>query len=111
MADIAAGDVTYAEVAGSAHAVSGARSTGRQRLVNLTFGDGSLTTGSSGIPLVKASLGCPTFVKRLRVLGNTKDENTWQWNGSETSPALIPVGTSADSTPDAETVLVEVEGY
>lgn len=111
MADIAAGDVTYAEVSGSAHAVSGARSTGRQRLINATFGTGALTIAVTGVPLVKASLGCPTAVKRLRVLGNTHDENVWQWNGSETAPTLLPMGTSADTTPDAETVLIEVEGF
>ena len=110
MADIAAGDVAYSEVAGSAKRYIG-RVGGTCRLVNLTFGDGSLTTGASGIPLVKASLGCPTVVTRLRVLGNTANENSWGWNGSGTAPALVPQGTSADTTPDAETVIVEVEGY
>lgn len=111
MADIAAGDVAYAEVSGSAAAMAGAGSTGRQRLFNLTFGDGALTTPAAGIPLVRASLACPTVVERLRVLGNTANENSWGWNGSQTSPTLVPQGTSADTTPDAETVLVEVEGY
>lgn len=111
MADIAAGDVTYAEVAGSARSICGAGSTGRQRVYNLTFGNGTDTIAAAGIPLVKASLGCPTVVERLRVLGNTANENSWGWNGSQTSPTLVPQGTSADTTPDAETVIVEVEGY
>lgn len=110
MPDIVAADVTYAQVAASDKRYTG-RNGGTCRLVNLTFGDGSLTTGASGIPLVPASLGCPTVVTRLRVLGNTANENSWGWNGSGTAPALLPQGTSADTTPDAETVIVEVEGY
>lgn len=110
MADLVAADVSYAEVAGSAKRYTG-RSGGTCRLYNLTFGDGALTTPAGGVPLVKESLGCPTVVTRLRVLGNTANENSWGWNGSDTAPTLVPLGTAADSTPDAETVLVEAEGY
>ncbi len=129
MAAITSADVTYTEKAGSAKTVAGARSTGRQRVFTLAFGDGAKTYPTGGVPLLKASLGCPTFVKRLRVLAATPASGSnnpeFEWDGSETAPKLVAyvVDTTAASVntqlkecantvaPAAQSIQVEVEGY
>jgi hypothetical protein len=110
MADFVAGDVTYVEFPNKARAIEGPRSSGRQKVFTVTFGDGAKTIGTSGIPLVKEKLGCSTVVKRLRVLddGNAvAADGVYWWNANETSPALF----GETSAPAAVTLTLEVEGY
>lgn len=65
MADIAAADVTYAEVAGSAKHDAAMR---RSAVFTVTFGDGALTYPTGGIPLTKGKLGCPVNIDELIVM-------------------------------------------
>lgn len=61
MADIAASDVTYTQNSAAQIVVQGRRNN----VMTISFGNGSLTYPSGGIPLTKASLGCPTVVERF----------------------------------------------
>ncbi len=109
MADLVAGDVTYSQQPNLERMAPGARSTGKQLLTKVTFGDGAKTVGTAGIPLVVVKLGVPTVVKRLRVIADSAlDAVKYIWNGNETSPALMGETTTA---PAATTLTLEVEGY
>lgn len=66
MTALAASDVTYAVVEQSK------TEDGFKKLVmTLSFGDGSLTYPTGGVPLAIASLGCPNHVRSLTVLEDT----------------------------------------
>ena len=109
MADLVAGDVTYAQQPNLSRRVEGPRATGMQLLTKITFGDSAKTVPATGIPLVVKSLGVPQFVKRLRVIGDTANVGrAYEWNGSETSPALFA---DAVTAPAPTTLILEVEGY
>lgn len=60
MADIAAGDVTYAVVS---RAIDD--SGNKRNVLTVAFGNGTLTYPSGGIPLTKASFGCPNVIKSV----------------------------------------------
>lgn len=62
MADIASGDVTYT--------VKNLRRLGNSKVhnrVQIVFGNGSLTVGSGGVPLLGAKLGCPNTIESIVV--------------------------------------------
>lgn len=63
MADIASSDVTYTHQNKVIHEGSG----NREFLVKVQFGNSTLTYPSGGIPLLKASLGCPNVIKKLSI--------------------------------------------
>jgi hypothetical protein len=63
MADIASSDVTYTEQDKSIHEGSGYR----EFLFKVQYGNSTLTYPAGGIPLLKASLGCPNVIKKLMV--------------------------------------------
>jgi hypothetical protein len=63
MADIAAGDVTYAVL--KQRKLSDSRTF---NLVRLSFGDGSLTYPAGGIPITKGKLGCPATVESMCIV-------------------------------------------
>jgi hypothetical protein len=62
MADIAAGDVTYTMLTKHIN-----DACFRNFTFTVAFGDGALTYPSGGIPLTKASLGCPNVIKSLKI--------------------------------------------
>ena len=66
MSALAASDVTYALQEGTQFA-SPADPMYRA-VFKLTFGDGSLTYPSGGIPLTKAKLGCPAKIVSLQII-------------------------------------------
>lgn len=66
MADIAASDVTYTEIAGSVKASPS--DPRRSAVFTLAFGNGTLTYPSGGVPVTKAKLGCPTNVDEFIVM-------------------------------------------
>lgn len=66
MAQIAAGDVTYAVIEGTAQACPS--DPRMERSFTITFGDGSLTYTNGGIPLTKAKLGCPATIQQLHIM-------------------------------------------
>ena len=63
MSALVAGSVTYSLQ--KARKLSDSRNL---NLVKLTFGDGSLTYPTGGIPLTIAKLGCPTTVESLMIV-------------------------------------------
>lgn len=60
MADIAASDVTYVMVSRSID-----DSGNKRNVVTTAFGNGTLTYPTGGIPLTKASFGCPNVIKSV----------------------------------------------
>jgi len=110
MADLAAGDVTYTQQPNlESKGNTGARSTGKQLLTKVTFGDGAKTVAATGVPLVPNKLGVASTVKRIRVIAETVNEaRKWVWNGSELSPALL---SDAVTAPASTVLTLEVEGY
>lgn len=68
MPQIAAADVTYSEIVGLAQASPSAPIT--ERGIVVSFGNGTLTYTSGGIPLTKAKLGCPASVQSMVMMDN-----------------------------------------
>ena len=66
MAQLAASDVTYTLVEGSR--ISNPANPMTSALFNITFGDGTATYTSGGIPLTKAKLGCPENLSEFYIL-------------------------------------------
>jgi hypothetical protein len=90
MADIAAGDVTYTERAGTKLRVAGTRVLTRNT-VRAQFGDGALTYPTGGVPLTLGKLGLTTEVQGVEVHINAASagQPLWVWNGSRTAPKLV----------------------
>ena len=66
MSDLAASDVAYTEVAGSAKASPA--DPRRSGIFTLVFGDGALTYPAGGIPLTGGKLGCPSNIDELYIV-------------------------------------------
>lgn len=122
MAQIAAGNVSYTYVEGTAKADPGSPTT--QRVMVVQFGDGSLTYTNGGIPLDKGKLGCPTNLQSLIMLDSGSSVGyVPKWNmtantvrlyndanvTAAAASAMLEVLTSAVVT--STTLRVLVEGY
>lgn len=122
MPQIAASDVTYAAVEGSAQACPS--DPRMERVFTITFGDGSLTYTDGGIPLTKGKLGCPTHISSLHMMDAAHASGLVpKWNQTAntirlyqdarttaaTAAALVEVLTSAAVA--AMTLRVYVKGY
>lgn len=71
MADVAAGDLTYTEKVGRSEL------TGSSKLKyvwSVTFGDGTDTYPSGGIPLTKAKLGLPNVIESVNIIEAEADD-------------------------------------
>ena len=93
MADLAAGDVTD-----TLNSTGWAPQLGKVVNVKLTFGNGSLTYPSGGVPLTKAKMGCPNALQAF-VMNETSAAVTtlWKYDASaETLRAYTASGTSAE---------------
>ena len=78
MADIAAGDVTYV-VTKQRKEESGNKINN----VTITFGDSALTYPANGIPLTKASMGCPNAIVSGILLGaNSADGLVYKYDAA-----------------------------
>ncbi len=66
MAQLAASDVTYTAVSQSANPGDPIS----ERVVTISFGDGTATYTNGGIPLTKAKLGCPETIQSLAFIGS-----------------------------------------
>src|SRR3990167_10676915 len=66
MADLAASNVTYTIQEGTRTGCPSDPTFGA--VFKLAFGDGALTYPSGGIPLTKAKLGCPEFIRSLEII-------------------------------------------
>lgn len=123
MSAIGATDVTYAIQEGTAAKTS---TSHFEATFSLSFGDGALTYPSGGIPLTKAKLGCPAFIKDLVFIdGGSANGYVYKYDranekirmyqvpaldgNSASAQALAELGTS--ETPAAATLYVKVSGF
>lgn len=119
MADIAAADVVYT-ISSTKKSETGEKSN----LVSVAFGNGVLTYPSGGIPLTKASLGCPNNI-RLANLINADSSNGFVYkydlannkvriyqgdNDNAADAALIEL-VATTATPAAATLVIEAIGW
>lgn len=119
MADIAAGDVTYA-------LVKQRKEDSSMKVINLTvaFGNGTLTYPSGGIPLTAASMGCPNQIVSC-LLNSPASSNGFMYkydltnnkirifqgdNDNAADAPLIEL-VAATATPAAATLAIEVVGW
>ena len=65
MADIAAGDLTYSKREGQDELTGSSK---LRAVYSITFGDGTDTYPSGGIPLTKGSLGLPNVIESLTII-------------------------------------------
>lgn len=104
MPQIAAADVTYAAIEGSAHASPSDPQMSRS--YTITFGDGSLLYTSGGIPLTKAKLGCPAVINQLHIMDMAHTAGmVAKWNQTANTIRLYQ---DANVTAGAAAALVEV---
>lgn len=119
MAAITASDVTY-----TFNRSEDAGGEGYKHFMTIAYGDGSLTYAAAGVPLTKASMGCPNAIVNFQIVESNlavdgyvidydKSANTlllYQTDlSASTDAGLIPVTTS--DTPAATSVEVVVTGY
>lgn len=81
MADIAASNVTYTEKPATAMMLG----VGRQRRIfTIAFGDGALTYGAGGIPLLASKLGMAAGLVEEVVILDASDDGSptgfWTWD-------------------------------
>lgn len=119
MADIASGDVTYTLLKQTRD-----NSSRSENLVQVAFGNGTLTYPSGGVPLVKGSLGLPTNVDEL-ILVDAANANGFVYkvdltnlklriyqgdNDNVADAALIEL-VAATATPAAATLKLKAIGW
>lgn len=78
MADLAAGNVTYALLTQRTKGDSR-----KQNRVQLSFGDGALTVPAGGIPLSKGKMGCPTTIESLQIVDQGTSGYVFNYDQSE----------------------------
>lgn len=121
MADVAAGDLTYTKQEGRDELTSSSKYRG---VFSIAFGDGTDTYPSGGIPLTKASLGCPTVVEDLDIIEDAAgngyiykfDESAltirmYQANFANTDSQPLTEFVAGTTAVPATTLLVEVIGW
>lgn len=94
MADLAGTDITYTQLSAEE-----GNKNGRVRVFTLAFGDGALTYPAGGVPVTKASLGCPNNIDSLIVFD--KGTSGYEWSYDRTNLKLValqaPVQTHSHS--------------
>ena len=117
MADIAAGNVSYAQVGRG----DKTDSSKRRNIIDITFGNGALTYPAGGIPLVKEKLGMAVTVESLLLVdpasangyvykydsANVKVRIYKEADGADALDELV----AATDAPAATTLRVQVVGY
>lgn len=93
MADIAASDVTY--VISNQKIGPNSRS---KNLVKATFGDGTLTYPTGGIPLTKAKMGLPTVIEHFSFDDAANDDGYMYKYDRDAEKIRIYVTGDADAT-------------
>lgn len=77
MADLVAADVTYTMLNRSI-----LNDGFKSNRVRLAFGDGVDTVPAAGIPLTKGNMGCPGFIRSLKVVDQGTSGYTFQYDQS-----------------------------
>lgn len=104
MPQISTSNVTYAYVEGSARANPSNPVT--ERLMTISFGNGTLTYTNGGIPLQKAKLGCPESLQSLIMLDSGSGVGyVCKWNQTANTIRLYQ---DANVTAAAAAALTEV---
>lgn len=88
MGNIAGTDITYTQLSSE----EGGKN-GRVRIFTLAFGDSALTYGAGGVPVTKASLGCPNFIDSLIVFD--KGTSAYEWSYDKTNLKLVAMQSPA----------------
>jgi hypothetical protein len=78
MAQLAAANVTYSLVDGSR--IANPCDPRFSAVFNVSFGDGTATYTSGGLPLTKAKLGCPAIIQELYIMSPGVNGITFAWN-------------------------------
>ena len=121
MADIAAADVTYTLQGHTAEVDANSRYTA---VFAVAFGNASLTYPSGGVPLTKASMGCPNQLEELNIIGpassngyaykvdyaNAKVRIYQGDNDGTADGPMVEVG-SGSHAPAATTLYIKVKGW
>lgn len=120
MADIAANNVTYTLQAGTEKRIQGKY----EAQFSIAFGNGSLTYPTGGVPLAKASLGCPNSLEELVLLDPANANGfVYKWdktnnklriyqgdNDGASDGALVELA-GGSATPAAATLIAKVRGW
>jgi len=110
MADLVAADVTY--VVNSREFVPG---RGYINEVSVTFGDGADTVPTAGVPLTKASMGCPNVITKAWVEEHSAITDAFFYDYDVSANTLLALNQAlavlTTETPAATTVRMVVEGY
>lgn len=101
MADIAAADVVYTQQSKDIN------DKYREYVFKVEFGDGSDTYPAGGVPLTKASLGCPNEIRSLHILDASDADGYVYKYDFENNKVRIYLGNN-DQTEDGP--LVEFTG-
>ena len=88
MAQIAAADVTYALVEGTAKNGADCR---YNAVFDVTFGNGTLTYTNGGVPLTKGKLGCPTVIEELSIQNSGAGGFVYRFNHTASSIQMYEV--------------------
>lgn len=86
MANIAASDVTYSYDRASSSWI-GARGYSNEGTV--AFGNGTLTYPAGGIPLTKASMGCPNYLESIEIIEQTVGTTGFVYRYDRTNEKLM----------------------
>lgn len=120
MAAIASSDVTYAMQEGTQKTDHNSRF---EALFSVVFGNGALTYPSGGVPLLKASLGCPARIEDLELVdpGSANgyvykydfvNEKLRIYQGDNNNAADAPlIELLTSEAPAAATLYVRVNGW
>lgn len=119
MADIAAGDVTYVMLNKEIN-----ESGMAEYNFTVAFGNGVLTYPAGGIPLTKASMGCPNEIRDLVISGPASANGfvykydpannkvrIYQGDNDNVADAPLIELVAATATPAAATLYVNVKGW
>lgn len=104
MADIAASGVTYSKREGQDELTSSSKYKG---VWTVSFGDGTDTYPSGGIPLTKGSLGCPTVIETVNISEPDADDGyIYKYDDSADTIRIF----QGDNDGTADGPLVELTG-
>ena len=121
MADIAAGDLTYTKQAGTDQIVGDSRYSAVWAIV---LGDGVDTYPSGGVPITKASVGCPNNIEEFHIMdASDSDGYVYKYdyandkiriylgNNDQTEDGPLVEFTGASTVVAATTIYAKVVGW
>lgn len=104
MADIAAANVTYALVEGSQQTNHNSR---YEANFDIGFGNSTLTYPANGIPLTKASLGCPASLEKVDLFSPSAGDG-FLYKYDKTNVSIRIYRSAVIGTPTGAAALIEL---